>query len=87
MRFEGFHTKKELEAKGWTIKMFKDHLPEPHKKIPNPRNANWTPMGLYDREIVAEIEANPVFQGYKEWTVGFRARMKEVARETKARRV
>ena len=87
MNHEGFYTKKELEAKGWTKKMFKDHLPEPHKKIPNPFNAAWAPMGLYDKEIVEALEDDPVFQGYKEWTVGFRARMKEVARETKARRV
>ncbi len=87
MKFEEFYTKKELEAKGWTIKMFKDHLPEPHKKVPNPINKDWSSMGLYDKAIVDEIEATSKFQAYKAWTDNvFRPRMREVAREQKARR-
>lgn len=86
MKFEGYFTRKEMVGRGWTIKMFTDHLPEPHKKIPNPYNADFSPIGLFDQKIVEEIEADPDFQHYKKWTVGFRARMKEVARESKARR-
>jgi hypothetical protein len=52
MKFEGFYTKKQLEKRGWTIRMFRDHLPQPHKKVANPYYPDGHPMGLYDRKIV-----------------------------------
>ena len=79
MKYDGYFTKKELEAKGWTIKMFTDYLPKPHKTVPNPVNPSWAPMGLYEKSVVLEIESSQKFQDYKEWTVPFRSRMREVA--------
>lgn len=87
MGYEGYFTKKELERRGWTIKMFADHLPEPHRKVPNPRSPAFAPMGLYDRTIVEKIEATPAFQDYMEWTQKkFRPIMREAARKLKERR-
>lgn len=86
MKFKGYYTKKELEARGWTIKMFKDYLPEPHKRVPNPINPDYAPMGLYKQEVVEAIEATSKFQTYKTWTDHvFRPRMREAARERKER--
>lgn len=36
-------------------------------------------MGLYEKSVVLEIESSQKFQDYKEWTVPFRSRMREVA--------
>jgi len=79
---EGFYTRKELCERGWTIKMFKDHLPKPHKRIPNPFNPNWGEMHLYEKNVVDRIEADPKFQQYKKWTEEkFRPIMREVAKK------
>ncbi len=80
--FEGYYSKKELSERGWTIKMFKDHLPKPHKCVPNPFNPNWGQMNLYEVKVVEAIEADPKFQQYKKWTdEKFRPIMREVAKK------
>ena len=82
--FDGYYTKKELCERGWTIKMFKDHLPQPHKRAVNPYNPDWGQMNLYEKEIVKKIEADPKFQEYMKWTKEkFRPIMREVAKKRK----
>lgn len=81
MAYDGYFTKSDLKKRGWTTKMFERHLPVPHKTVLNRNNPDWRPTCLYDMEIVKKIESDPEFQRYKEWTVGFRARMREVARK------
>lgn len=83
MQYEGYYTKTELKKRGWTIKLFDDHLPEPHKKVPNPINPDWAQMGLYDKKIVEKIEADSDFQNYKHWAAKHSARMREVALKRK----
>lgn len=78
MSYKGYYTRKQLDARGWSIKLFKVYLPKPHKTATNPVNPAFAPMALYDEKIVEQIEADPEFQRYKEWSVGFRARMCEV---------
>lgn len=83
MAYNGYFTKSELGKRGWTIKMFERHLPLPHKTEPNRCNPAWHSTCLYDIEIVKQIESDPEFQRYKEWTVGFRAKMRKVSSKKK----